>query len=216
MEAKAKIEAQEFSIANVERKKTNRYPAPPFTTSTLQQEAARKLRFSAKKTMQIAQKLYEDVFITYMRTDAVNLSQEAIAACREAILKYFGEAYLPKVAKEYKTKSKNAQEAHEAIRPSDVMNTPKKMETKLDSDAHKLYELIWKRTVACQMNPAVLDKVVIDAISADTQILLRANGQVIDFDGFLKLYQESKDDADEDDENRILPNVTEGEHVTKG
>ena len=216
LEAKAKIEAQEFSIANVERKKTNRYPAPPFTTSTLQQEAARKLRFSAKKTMQIAQKLYEDGFITYMRTDAVNLSQEAIAACREAILKYFGEAYLPKVAKEYKTKSKNAQEAHEAIRPSDVMNTPKKMETKLDSDAHKLYELIWKRTVACQMNPAVLDKVVIDAISADTHILLRANGQVIDFDGFLKLYQESKDDADEDDENRILPNVTEGEHVTKG
>ena len=214
--AKAKIEAQDFSIANVERKKTNRYPAPPFTTSTLQQEAARKLRFSAKKTMQIAQKLYEDGFITYMRTDAVNLSQEAIAACRDAILKYFGEAYLPKVAKEYKTKSKNAQEAHEAIRPSDVMNTPKKMELKLDADAHKLYELIWKRTVACQMNPAIMDRVVVDAISADKQILLRANGQVIDFDGFLKLYQESKDDADDDDENRILPNVETGEAVTKG
>ena len=214
--AKAKIEAQDFSIANVERKKTNRYPAPPFTTSTLQQEAARKLRFSAKKTMQIAQKLYEDGFITYMRTDAVNLSQEAIAACRDAILKYFGEAYLPKVAKEYKTKSKNAQEAHEAIRPSDVMNTPKKMELKLDADAHKLYELIWKRTVACQMNPAVMDRVVVDAVSTDKQILLRANGQVIDFDGFLKLYQESKDDADDDDENRILPNVEAGENVTKG
>lgn len=216
LEAKAKIEAQEFAISNVERKKANRYPAPPFTTSTLQQEAARKLRFSAKKTMQIAQKLYEDGLITYMRTDAVNLSKEAIAACRDAILKYFGEAYLPKVPKEYKTKSKNAQEAHEAIRPSDVMNTPKKMEVKLDSDAHKLYELIWKRTVACQMNPAVLDKVAIDATSADGKIVLRANGQVIDFDGFLKLYQESKDDADDDDENRILPNVTEGEAVTKG
>lgn len=216
LEAKAKIEAQEFAISNVERKKANRYPAPPFTTSTLQQEAARKLRFSAKKTMQIAQKLYEDGLITYMRTDAVNLSKEAIAACRDAILKYFGEAYLPKVPKEYKTKSKNAQEAHEAIRPSDVMNTPKKMEVKLDSDAHKLYELIWKRTVACQMNPAVLDKVAIDATSADGKIVLRANGQVIDFDGFLKLYQESKDDADDDDENRILPNVTEGETVTKG
>ncbi len=215
LEAKAKIEAQEFAISNVERKKANRYPAPPFTTSTLQQEAARKLRFSAKKTMQIAQKLYEDGLITYMRTDAVNLSKEAIAACRDAILKYFGEAYLPKVPKEYKTKSKNAQEAHEAIRPSDVMNTPKKMEVKLDSDAHKLYELIWKRTVACQMNPAVLDKVAIDATSADGKIILRANGQVIDFDGFLKLYQESKDDADDDDENRILPNVTEGEAVTK-
>ena len=214
--AKAKIEAQEFSIASVERKKANRYPAPPFTTSTLQREAARKLRYSAKKTMQIAQKLYEAGLITYMRTDAVNLSQEAVTACRDAILKYFGEAYLPKTAKEYKTKSKNAQEAHEAIRPSDVMNTPKKMETKLDSDAHKLYELIWKRTVACQMNPAVLDKVTVDSISADKQIILRANGQVINFDGFLKLYQESKDDSDDDDENRILPNVEEGENVNKG
>ena len=191
LEAKAKIEAQEFYISNIERKKTNRYPAPPFTTSTLQQEAARKLRFSAKKTMQIAQKLYEEGLITYMRTDAVNLSKEAISACREAILKYFGEAYLPKIAKEYKTKSKNAQEAHEAIRPSDVMNTPKKMEIKLDADAHKLYELIWKRTVACQMNPAIMDRVTIDSLSADKQILLRANGQVIEFDGFLKLYQES-------------------------
>lgn len=145
LDAKAKIEAQDFAVSNVERKKTNRYPAPPFTTSTLQQEAARKLRFSAKKTMQIAQKLYEEGLITYMRTDAVNLSKEAIEACRAAILKYFGEAYLPKTAKEYKTKSKNAQEAHEAIRPAHVDETPKKLETKLDSDAHKLYELIWKR-----------------------------------------------------------------------
>lgn len=215
-EAKAKIEAQNFAISNVERKKANRYPSPPFTTSTLQQEAARKLRFSAKKTMQVAQKLYEDGLITYMRTDAVNLSQEAIAACREAIVKYFGEAYLPKTAKEYKTKSKNAQEAHEAIRPAHISDTPKKLEAKLDSDAHKLYELIWKRTVACQMNPAVLDKVVIDATSEDNKIVLRANGQVIDFDGFLKLYQESKDDSDDDDENRILPNVSEGEKVDKG
>ena len=216
LEAKAKIEAQNFVIYNIERKKANRYPAPPFTTSTLQQEAARKLRFSAKKTMQIAQKLYEDGLITYMRTDAVNLSADAIKSCREAILKYFGEAYLPKEAKEYKTKSKNAQEAHEAIRPSDVMNTPKKMEVKLATDEHKLYELIWKRTVACQMNPAILDKVVIDSKSEDMQILLRANGQVIEFDGFLKLYQESKDDSDDDDENRILPNVEQGEKVDKG
>lgn len=214
--AKAKIEAQEFAVANVERKKTNRYPAPPFTTSTLQQEAARKLRFSAKKTMQIAQKLYEDGLITYMRTDAVNLSKEAIEACRNAIVKYFGEEYLPKAPKEYKTKSKNAQEAHEAIRPSDVNNTPKKMEEKLDNDAHRLYELIWKRTVACQMNPAILDKVSIDSTSADGQITLRANGQVIAFDGFLKLYQESFDDEEENDDNRILPNVEVGEKETKG
>ena len=213
--AKAKIEAQNFAISNVERKKASRYPAPPFTTSTLQQEAARKLRFSAKKTMQVAQKLYEAGIITYMRTDAVNLSKEAIKACREAIEKYFGASYLPKTAKEYKNKTKNAQEAHEAIRPSDVMNTPKKMELKLDSDAYKLYELIWKRTVACQMNPAILDRVVVDAKSADGKILLRANGQVIQFDGFLKLYQESKDDSDEDDENAILPNVETGESVEK-
>ncbi len=213
--AKAKIEAQDFAISNVERKKASRYPAPPFTTSTLQQEAARKLRFSAKKTMQVAQKLYEAGIITYMRTDAVNLSKEAIKACREAIEKYFGASYLPKTAKEYKNKTKNAQEAHEAIRPSDVMNTPKKMEMKLDSDAYKLYELIWKRTVACQMNPAILDRVVVDAKSADGKILLRANGQVIQFDGFLKLYQESKDDSDEDDENAILPNVETGESVEK-
>ncbi len=214
-DAKAKIEAQDFKIAKIERKKANRYPAPPFTTSTLQQEAARKLRFSAKKTMQVAQKLYESGYITYMRTDAVNLSAEAISACRDAILKYFGENYLPKQAKEYKTKSKNAQEAHEAIRPADIMNTPKKMEEKLDADSHKLYELIWKRTIACQMEPAVLDKVVIDSISSDTNILLRANGQVIAFDGFLKLYQEGKDDDNEDDENRLLPNVEVGEDVTK-
>lgn len=212
---KAKIEAQNFAISNVERKKASRYPAPPFTTSTLQQEAARKLRFSAKKTMQVAQKLYEAGIITYMRTDAVNLSKEAIKACREAIEKYFGASYLPKTAKEYKNKTKNAQEAHEAIRPSDVMNTPKKMELKLDSDAYKLYELIWKRTVACQMNPAILDRVVVDAKSADGKILLRANGQVIQFDGFLKLYQESKDDSDDDDENAILPNVETGESVEK-
>ena len=214
--AKAKIEAQEFAVANVERKKANRYPAAPFTTSTLQQEAARKLRFSAKKTMQIAQKLYEDGLITYMRTDAVNLSKEAIAACRDVIVRYFGDEYLPKAPKEYKTKSKNAQEAHEAIRPAHVDETPKKLETKLDSDAHKLYELIWKRTVACQMNPAIMDKVTVDATSADGKIVLRANGQVINFDGFLKLYVESKDDSDEDDENRILPNVETGESVTKG
>ena len=216
LEAKEKIEAQNFHIASVERKKANRYPAPPFTTSTLQQEAARKLRFSAKKTMQLAQKLYEDGYITYMRTDAVNLSNEAIAACRQAIEKYFGASYLPKEPKIYKTKSKNAQEAHEAIRPSDVMNTPKKMETKLDGDSHNLYELIWKRTVACQMSAAVLDKVTIDSVSSDNLILLRANGQVIAFDGFLKLYQESTDDSSEDDDNRILPNVTEGENVDKG
>lgn len=216
LQAKEKIEAQNFSIGKVERKKTNRYPSAPFITSTLQQEAARKLRFSAKKTMQVAQKLYEDGYITYMRTDAVNLSKEAVDSCRSVIVKYFGEQYLPKAPKEYKNKSKNAQEAHEAIRPSDLENTPKKLEKTLDSDAHRLYELIWKRTIACQMNPAIMDRVTIDSYSDDKQITLRATGQVIAFDGFLKLYQESKDEEDEDDENRILPNVDEGENVNKG
>ena len=205
-----------FTIDDITTKPVKKSPAPPFTTSTLQQEAARKLGYSVSQTMMIAQRLYESGLITYMRTDAVNLSKEAIAACRDVIVRYFGDEYLPKAPKEYKTKSKNAQEAHEAIRPSDVTNTPKKMEAKLDNDAHRLYELIWKRTVACQMNPAVLDKVSIDSTSADGQITLRANGQVIAFDGFLKLYQESFDDEEENDENRILPNVEPGEKETKG
>ena len=218
-EAKALLEAcktARFSIGDVTVKPAKKSPAAPFTTSTLQQEAARKLGFSVAQTMMVAQRLYESGRITYMRTDAVNLSKEAIAACRDVIVRYFGDEYLPKAPKEYKTKSKNAQEAHEAIRPSDVTNTPKKMEAKLDNDAHRLYELIWKRTVACQMNPAVLDKVSIDSTSADGQITLRANGQVIAFDGFLKLYQESFDDEEENDENRILPNVEPGEKETKG
>ena len=214
LEAKAKIEAQDFAISNVERKKTNRYPAPPFTTSTLQQEAARKLRFSAKKTMQTAQKLYEEGLITYMRTDAVNLSKEAIEACRTAILKYFGEAYLPKTAKEYKTKSKNAQEAHEAIRPAHIEETPKKLESKLDSDAHKLYELIWKRTVASQMVCAEIDRttVTIDISGAKQQFV--ATGEVIRFDGFLRLYSESTDDesTSESSEGK-LPKLTQGDRL---
>lgn len=218
-EAKAKIEASEFHIANVERKKVNRHPYAPFITSTLQQEGARKLRFSAKKTMQIAQKLYENGHITYMRTDAVNLSNEAITACRDLILQEYGQSYLPKEPKVYKNKSKNAQEAHEAIRPSDLFMSPDKLRGKLDNDEFHLYELIWKRTVACQMNPAIMDRVSIDSNSQDDKITLRATGQVIAFDGFLKLYQEDKDDKsddDEDDENRILPNVNEGENVDKG
>lgn len=206
MDAKAKIEAQEFHVSNVERKKANRYPAPPFTTSTLQQEAARKLRFSAKKTMQVAQKLYEDGFITYMRTDAVNLSQEAIAACREVIVRYFGEAYLPKTAKEYKTKSKNAQEAHEAIRPAHVSDTPKKLEVKLDSDAHKLYELIWKRTVACQMKAAVYDVTTLLIGAAGYQ--LRAGGAVLKFDGFLKLSDKKELAGEKEKEVPYLPEQT--------
>lgn len=219
LDAKAKIEKQEFHIANVERKKVNRYPYAPFITSTLQQEGARKLRFSAKRTMQVAQKLYENGHISYMRTDAVNLSNDAITACRDLILKEFGQSYLPKEPKLYKNKAKNVQEGHEAIRPSDLFMSPEKLRGKLDSDEYNLYELIWKRTVACQMNPAIMDRVSIDSNSKDGKITLRATGQVIAFDGFLKLYQESKDDTtddDEDDENKLLPNVNEGDNVDRG
>jgi DNA topoisomerase-1 len=222
--AKSKIEAQDFKISNVERKKSKRNPSAPFTTSTLQQEASRKLRFSTNKTMQVAQKLYEGIdiggetvgLITYMRTDAVSLAKEAIDGCREAIEKYFGEQYLPKKPRDYKNKTKNAQEAHEAIRPTGLLRTPKQLQGVLDTDQYKLYELIWKRTVASQMESAVFDKVVVDSTSLDEQITLRANGQVIAFDGFLKLYQESKDDNKENDENKLLPNVEKGEDVSKG
>ena len=220
----ADIGDKSFTVTNIKRTDKQRSPSLPFTTSTLQQEASRKLNMTPRRTMAIAQQLYEGVditgegtvgLITYMRTDSLRISEEAIAAAKTFILGRYGQSYYPKTARHYKAKA-GAQDAHEAIRPAHVDETPKKLETKLDSDAHKLYELIWKRTVACQMNPAIMDKVTVDATSADGKIVLRANGQVINFDGFLKLYVESKDDSDEDDENRILPNVETGESVTKG
>ena len=216
------IKTSDFVIDKIDRKKANRNPAPPFTTSTLQQEASRKLRFSAKKTMQIAQKLYEGVddnggLITYMRTDAVNLAAEAITAARDLISKDFGDNYNPKTPRVYKTKSKNAQEAHEAIRPTNLFRKPTDIKHILDADQYRLYELIWKRTIASQMASAILDKVAIDSISTDKKTTLRATGQVIAFDGFLKLYKEDKDeDNEEDDAEKLLPNVNEGENVNKG
>ena len=218
--AEQAIEGTDFHVKSVERKTTKRNPYPPFTTSTLQQEASRKLHFSARQTMQLAQRLYEGVdiggetvgLITYMRTDSVHMAGEAIAACRELIAKDYGDAYLPKSPRQFKTKSKNAQEAHEAIRPTQLSRRPAQVAKYLDRDQLRLYELIWKRAVACQMESAVLDQVAVDIASPDEKLILRANGSVIKFDGFLTLYREDRDDADDADEaDRLLPGMTENE-----
>tara|TARA_R110000772_G_scaffold49123_2_gene112409 strand:+ start:17970 stop:20636 length:2667 start_codon:yes stop_codon:yes gene_type:complete len=226
--AKQTVEAGTFSVADVQRKQSRRNPAPPFTTSTLQQEAARKLYFGAKRTMQVAQRLYEGVniggetvgLITYMRTDGVTMANEAVTACRDLIKGTYGAPYLPGEPRIYKTKAKNAQEAHEAVRPTDVSRRPEDVAQYLDDDQRKLYDLIWKRTVASQMENAVLDQVAVDIAAADGSAALRATGSVIAFDGFLKVYQEGKDedasaDSDEDDKLRILPDVKQGQHLAR-
>ncbi|MAY68328.1 MAG: DNA topoisomerase I [Rhodospirillaceae bacterium] len=226
--AKKAVEAGDFSVADVQRKQSRRNPAPPFTTSTLQQEAARKLYFGAKRTMQVAQRLYEGVniggdtvgLITYMRTDGVTMANEAVNAVRDLIKSSYGAPYLPGEARIYKSKAKNAQEAHEAIRPTDVARRPEDVAQYLDDDQRKLYDLIWKRTVACQMENAVLDQVAVDIAAADGSCALRATGSVIAFDGFLKVYQEGKDedaatDGDDDDKLRILPDVKKGQHLAR-
>ncbi|MGD9638851.1 MAG: type I DNA topoisomerase [Alphaproteobacteria bacterium] len=218
-----KIKKSSFRISRIARKQVARYTAPPFTTSTLQQEAARKLYFSASKTMTIAQKLYEGIelsgevtgLITYMRTDGVQMSVEAINDARKYIDKEFGEKYLPKTPKIYKTKAKNAQEAHEAIRPTDIFRTPKSLEKFLDRDQMRLYELVWNRTVASQMENALFDQLVIDSASQDDLIVMRSTGQVMLFDGFIRLYHEDIDDELEEGE-KVLPNVTEGEALSLG
>ena len=213
---------EQYHIGNIERKKQLRKPVAPFTTSTLQQEASRKLGFSAKQTMQIAQKLYEGVdvggetvgLITYMRTDSVNLSKEAVESIRDMINADFGEKYLPKSPVIYDSKSKNAQEAHEAIRPTYATKTPQSIKGYLDANQFKLYELIWKRTVACQMVPAELNLVAADIMTSDNKSMFRANGSMIAFDGFMKLYKEDVDDANsDDDDNRMLPTMTEGDSI---
>jgi DNA topoisomerase-1 len=217
------IKARDYRIAKIEAKKLRRNPPAPFTTSTLQQEASRKLRFGTSRTMQLAQRLYEGMsldgetvgLITYMRTDSVTLSQEAVQASRQLIEKDFGAQYLPDTPRVYKTKAKNAQEAHEAIRPTDLFRRPAQMRHVLDEDQFRLYELIWKRTVASSMENAVLDQVAVDITSPDNQVTLRANGSVIAFDGFLKLYREDRDDeanGNGDESDRRLPAMKEGEN----
>ncbi len=217
MAAKRAVESGSFTVSAVEAKPTRRNPPPPFTTSTLQQEAARKLGFNAQRTMRTAQSLYEGIdiggdttgLITYMRTDGVDMAPEAIGDARRAIGGRFGDKYVPESARIYKTKAKNAQEAHEAIRPTAFSRAPDKIHG-LDADQHKLYELIWKRAMASQMESARLENTTIDLLSADKKTGLRATGSVILFDGFLTLYEEGKDDNDAEEGGGVLPKLSKG------
>ncbi|MBU6320807.1 MAG: type I DNA topoisomerase [Alphaproteobacteria bacterium] len=209
--ALAVVRASSFKVASCEAKPVRRNPPPPFTTSTLQQEAARKLGFSASRTMQTAQKLYEGVtiggetvgLITYMRTDGVQMAEEAYSAARSTIARQFGDRYLPEAPRRYSSKAKNAQEAHEAVRPTDFDRRPSDLY--LDPDMKRLYELIWKRAVASQMEAAVIERTTVDLTSHDRRASLRATGQVIRFDGFLTLYQEGHDDEDDEEGGRLPP-----------
>jgi DNA topoisomerase-1 len=201
-----------YSVSSVEAKPVKRNPAPPFITSTLQQEASRKLGFTAKRTMQAAQKLYEEGRITYMRTDGVNMAEEAYVAARSMIQSNYGARYLPEKTRYYSSKAKNAQEAHEAIRPTDFNLRPEQYSG--DDDLRKLYTLVWRRAVASQMEAAIFERTTIDMLSKDQRTQLRASGQVLVFDGFIKLYTEGHDAGDDDDdsENR-LPKMLEGQHA---
>jgi len=216
--ARGAINAGTFTIASVEKKPVKRAPSPPFMTSTLQQEASRKLGFTAQRTMQAAQKLYEGVddqggLITYMRTDGLFVSPEGITQAREVIGDRFGPAYVPEQPRYYKTKAKNAQEAHEAIRPTNMARAPETL--RLDGDLQKLYELIWKRTIASQMESARLDRTTVEIEEPTGQTALRATGQVVAFDGFMAVYEEGRDDkpkdgGDDEDDTTRLPALKEG------
>jgi DNA topoisomerase I len=211
-----------FEVASIEAKPVRRHPAPPFQTSALQQEASRKLGFAPARTMQLAQRLYEGVdiggetvgLITYMRTDGVDMDGSAIAAARRVIGKEFGAGYVPDVPRKYSSKAKNAQEAHEAIRPTDMGRLPAHVVRQLEPDQAKLYELIWMRTIASQMESAQIERTTVDIVArAGTRVLdLRATGQVVLFDGFLKVYQEGRDD-EEDEDSRRLPQMTTAENL---
>lgn len=213
--AKAAVQAAVFKVEAVEKKPGKRSPAPPFTTSTLQQEAARKLGFSAQRTMQAAQKLYEGVdiggetvgLITYMRTDGVSMAPEAITEARDVIGKVYGAEYVPDAPRLYKSKAKNAQEAHEAIRPTSLNRNPGSL--RLEPELGRLYELIWKRTIASQMESARIERTTVDLESADGKTGLRATGQVVQFPGYLAVYEEGRDDEGDEDSAR-LPAITEG------
>ncbi len=221
---KAALDAASFEVTAVESKPARRNPYPPFTTSTLQQEASRKLGMAPAIAMRVAQKLYEGVdiggetvgLITYMRTDGVQMAPEAIGSVRSLIANDFGDRYLPGKPRVYSTKAKNAQEAHEAIRPTDVWRTPEKMRKFLGSDEFRLYELIWKRTMASQMESAELERTTVDILAkaGGRALDLRATGQVVRFDGFLTLYTEDKDDDEEEDGGR-LPAMRQGDHPTR-
>jgi DNA topoisomerase-1 len=222
---KRALEQAAFTVALVDSKPAKRNPYPPFTTSTLQQEASRKLGFAPAHTMRVAQRLYEGIdidgdtvgLITYMRTDGVDMAEEAIGAIRNMIGDEFGKQYVPEAPRRYTAKTKNAQEAHEAIRPTDATRRPKDVAKFLEADQAKLYELIWIRALACQMESAELERTAVDiaAKAGGRTLELRANGTVIKFDGFLRVYQEGRDDEPEDDESRRLPEMSQGESLAK-
>jgi DNA topoisomerase-1 len=217
-----KAAAGKLTIRKVDKKKRKRNPAAPFITSTLQQEAARKLGFTAQRTMRTAQQLYEGIdiggsttgLISYMRTDSVNLAQEALDEIRSLISERYGSDNLPPEPRVFKTKSKNAQEAHEAIRPTSVERIPESIKEHLSKDQYRLYDLIWKRTVACQMIHATIDTVAVD-LAAGEHHMFRANGSTVVHPGFMSVYQEGVDDAKDkgDEENRLLPPLLKGEQV---
>ena len=225
--AAAAIEAEGLQVSDIQTKRIRENPKPPFTTSTLQQEASRKLGFSASRTMQIAQRLYEGInigsettgLITYMRTDGVQLGKEAIASVRQEIGQRFGNRYLPDTPRAYRTAAANAQEAHEAIRPTEVSRSPDAIRNFLDYDQARLYDLIWKRTVASQMQSAELDQTSIDITNRSQSVTLRASGRVVVFDGYRSVYQEGRDsvsdqpETDTSDDSAILPAVERGESL---
>ena len=230
--ARETVQAGRFTVGSVERRRVKRHPPAPFTTSTLQQEASRKLGFGAQATMRLAQQLYEGVdiggettgLITYMRTDGVQMAREAILAARDHIGESFGAAYVPAAPREYHAKARNAQEAHEACRPTEFSRTPDSVLRHLTPEQARLYELVWKRAVASQMQSAELDQVIVDVTDARGQTL-RANGSIIAFDGFLKLYREDTDeDADPsradpsraEDDNRMLPPMAKDDPLGGG
>jgi len=224
-EIKAMLDGATFRALSVEAKPTKRNPAPPFTTSTLQQAASSRLGFSASRTMQVAQRLYEGVdlggetagLITYMRTDGVQMAPEAIAAARSAIGKEFGEKYLPEKPRYYSVKAKNAQEAHEAIRPTDFSRTPASVKQYLDADQARLYDIVWKRAIASQMQPADIERTTVEIEARNGAKLagLRAVGSVTRFDGFLAAYADQRDEDSEDAENRRLPAIRADEALDR-
>ncbi|MDH3619328.1 MAG: DNA topoisomerase I [Gammaproteobacteria bacterium] len=214
----------EFKVVGVTKRQRRRNPAAPFTTSTLQQEASRKLGFNTQRTMRVAQKLYEGIeipgegqvgLITYMRTDSVTLADVAVAEIRDVIAERYGKNNVPDEPRTFKNKSKNAQEAHEAVRPTTVTHVPDEIRGSLDEDQYKLYSLIWKRTMACQMVPAVFDTVAIEMAVGpeDAGHRMRANGSVLVEPGFMAVYQEGKDDSKDDDGDRLLPEIEEGDTI---
>lgn len=214
-----RILGKNLSVQKITRKQVRRNPSPPFITSTLQMEASRKLGFSASRTMRIAQRLYEGAefngemtgLITYMRTDGTTLSEDAVNQCRTLIKDKYGDKYLPSKPRLYKSKAKNAQEAHEAIRPTDLNRTPKEIKKYVGEEEARLYDLIWKRTMASQMESAVMAQIGADLSDGTNDVVLRATGSTIAFDGFLSLYQEGLDDGEKNEESRLLPPLNEGD-----